>query len=611
MAGPGLDALVLGVGSYSHVAKGPIFKDGFTNLTQAQLADASRAVFSFCDWLIDRRASFPVPLSSVELLLSAPGEGPTLFDRVNIERCTSENVERAVWAWRKRAERHQEGMTLLYCCGLGAAVAPGNYILLLENFGASVDLEGAALDLDGLYLGMMPSRARIDISRRQLYFYNLTSPEPSRGERPWGWGGPGLRELTNFRRPLAPILDGTPDDRKSSILTTFAPARSFTSTSAGIGTSSDLLLEALDGGAATRANKEWVVTVESVASLLGSRDLNVARSIRSVGFEQAGIIRRVSGPPPGKALVFDRRRIMQDRPGLHALIIGVSSYPYLLSDRRDLAETLVLPAITSPTVSAIDIYNWLLAHQDDLSVPLASIRLLLSPSKQERPLVELQRERGDFATLEKTLQAAAHWREDCSSHPDNMAFFYFAGHGARRETDDTVLLLENFADGFGGLLRNAVDVKTLTAGMKPGPSRNNMARRQLYFIDACRVDPDEFKKFEYLDTTQIFTVEAGGIDDRIVSKFHAALPGTKAFARPLHASFFADALVQSLSKAVVDHDGKRAVTAQSLSEELQRQIDQINANVLGPYKLRQDYSLEGQQLQNLNKLVIWSSRDRP
>jgi hypothetical protein len=125
-----------------------------------------------------------------------------------------------------------------------------------------------------------------------------------------------------------------------------------------------------------------------------------------------------------------------------------------------------------------------------------------------------------------------------------MTWFYFAGHGVRRSRSDTVLLLEDFGAA-GATLACTADLGNLIEGMSPSAARR-LARTQLYFVDACRVLPEKFKRYESLQCPPVFDVELEG-DDRNLAIYFAALPGRLAYARPARQTVFSEALLHCLS----------------------------------------------------------------
>ena len=296
-------------------------------------------------------------------------------------------------------------------------------------------------------------------------------------------------------------------------------------------------------------------------------------------------------------LVFDNRGAY---PGLHALIIGVSAYPDLPRSNQPLdPRHYGMRQLSSPSLAAYRIYQWLTAPDTRLPVPLASCRMLLMPSA-----AEIQTEPGlhrfnlPWKTID-VLQEAAAWRDDVSTSRDNFSFFYFAGHGVQRSIGDSVMLLPGFGDGIGGTLKDAIDTWTIVAGMAPTTARPDIAQTQFYFVDACRILPEEFKKFERMNTTEVFNVALNSRDDRRAPIFYAAIPGTVANGLRGQQTLFSKALIECLTGAggeptdEEDAQGnpKWRVSVHSLDKALSARIGVLNAR-LGA---NQDYDPGGSQ----------------
>lgn len=295
-------------------------------------------------------------------------------------------------------------------------------------------------------------------------------------------------------------------------------------------------------------------------------------------------------------LVFDKRNELQGQPGLHALIAGVSAYRYLPKENEPLApENFGLRQLSSTALTAYKVYRWLLDHQQNFPVPLATCRLLLSPSPDEVAAEPNLNGKGEPCILENFLVAADDWRNDAGSHQGNMTFFYFAGHGVQRTKDDAVLLLEDFAERGGGPLRNAVDINNIFKGMAKSNTHPNIAQTQLYFVDACRDFLSAFKNFEPEDTTPVFRVQLSGEDKRTAPIFYAAAPGTKAIGIRREQTLFSKALFDCLNGdagELKDVDGQERwhVSVHSLNRALKTKIDEWN-NTL---RAEQDFILSGQ-----------------
>ena len=143
--GPGMHALIIGVGKYPHLIEGggelaakPL---GLGQLTSPPLSAAH-----LIDWCLGRLpgrlagyTNAALPLASVEAVVSAPtplqvnnGQGV-----VTVETATLANVQAAFKAWLARLKQDSNNIGIFYFCGHGIAV-PDQY-LLLEDFGIDSD----------------------------------------------------------------------------------------------------------------------------------------------------------------------------------------------------------------------------------------------------------------------------------------------------------------------------------------------------------------------------------------------------------------------------------------------------------------------------------------
>src|SRR5215207_8928348 len=154
-------------------------------------------------------------------------------------------------------------------------------------------------------------------------------------------------------------------------------------------------------------------------------------------------------------LILDRRAEL-DGPGLHALVAGVSRYPHLPGgDGAPAAQALGMQQLTSCALSAFRIASWLRSRADRLTAPLATLRLLLSPSADEERVEPALRGVADACTFDALRKSIAAWRTSAQENLHDATVFYFAGHGVQRSKGDAVLLCEDFGNGIGGILDNA------------------------------------------------------------------------------------------------------------------------------------------------------------
>jgi hypothetical protein len=305
------------------------------------------------------------------------------------------------------------------------------------------------------------------------------------------------------------------------------------------------------------------------------------------------------------ALVFDNRHNLQGSAGIHALIAGVSHYTHLPGGGGPPAkEEWDLPQLSATALTGYKIYRWLIDHRKELLKPLATVRLLLSPSAaEESKIAQGMTEIRDAlagepvtlsdtpsrCTLDTFAAEAGRWKTDAISdtHDEHLTFFYFAGHGIQRKNNDPVLLVEDFGNpDWNNPVAKTVAFNALFEGMAPpSDSQQKIARTQLYFVDACRVPPKELKKYSFPNVGDILGVELGGEDRRSAPIFYATVSNTKAYAKSGEQTLFSEALIDCLNgdavkpTKVTDDSGyaRYHVSIYSLAETLNAKAEALRA----------------------------------
>jgi hypothetical protein len=266
------------------------------------------------------------------------------------------------------------------------------------------------------------------------------------------------------------------------------------------------------------------------------------------------------------SLILDRRAALAGKPGLHAVLIGVSDYAHLPSADDPPGEGLAaLRKLRSSSLSAYALFRKLeaLDAEGRLVRPLATVRFLNSPAPEELAKGPALAGLGAPATRTGIAQALAAWRTDVATSRDNQSLFYFCGHGIRRSLEESILLAADFLDPTPGIpkLFNSFRLSNIRNGMVPGPSFPEIGREQFYFVDACREKPDALDTLDTTETPKIFDAELGGLDDRRAPVFFATMTGGLAAGLPAQPTFFADALIWAM-----DHGsfGARALDGQGV-----------------------------------------------
>ena len=249
---------------------------------------------------------------------------------------------------------------------------------------------------------------------------------------------------------------------------------------------------------------------------------------------------------------------LASHPGLHALLIGISDYPHLKGGRGSVArDTYGMGQLASPCLSAFRLYQWLVRRKmrdrNHPPVPLASCYLLLAPSAEE---LQAEPELSWYTTgcdLGQFRECASAWRRAAASSPSNMTLFYFAGHGVQTSDRNGVLLMQDFLENEELPLEKSVDIGHIRGCMVPTGFWGSIARTQLYFVDACRVLPSQFRNFPELRPSK--WCEPGfnfQVDDRLAPVFFAALPGAQSFGVRGDQTFLGKALVECLDGAAAE-----------------------------------------------------------
>ena len=174
---------------------------------------------------------------------------------------------------------------------------------------------------------------------------------------------------------------------------------------------------------------------------------------------------------------------LSNRPQTHALVIGVGGYPHMpggVDPRTQVQlDVGVLKQLTSPAPSAVFFTQWLLDRSAAWRAPVGTVDLLVTPAPGQRagrPATV----RGTPATMANIRQAYDAWKQRCDSHPDNIAVFYFCGHGL--EKSEQYLLAEDFGADPNNSWLGSFGFDSTRAAF-----HECKARTQCFFIDACRV----------------------------------------------------------------------------------------------------------------------------
>jgi hypothetical protein len=170
-------------------------------------------------------------------------------------------------------------------------------------------------------------------------------------------------------------------------------------------------------------------------------------------------------------------------PGMHALVIGVGGYAHLAdgtgTEIDDPLQYGNLGQLTSPPRSAFAFANWLReSNRDSWKAPLATIDVLISSAPNDPEPAGSGLTFQD-ATIDGIRGAFGDWKRRCGSDPDNIAMFYFCGHGLQSE--EQILLASDFGRFADSHFTGAFAFDSTRSGFLQCPPKT-----QCFFIDACR-----------------------------------------------------------------------------------------------------------------------------
>lgn len=236
-------------------------------------------------------------------------------------------------------------------------------------------------------------------------------------------------------------------------------------------------------------------------------------------------------PPP---LIFNDEA---QKPGLHALIIGVSVYDFLgkvatkPTDPTMLTISNSLPQLEGPAQAARDLADFLIARKDRLTKPLSTLRFLAAPSQAEAAAGSTAFQ-GVMAPTSDNIEAAIKdWQKDAARSNDEATLFFFSGHGTQVSKVDSIILPQDFLGGTT-VFDKTTKVMDIWNGMAVSKTVPAIAQNQFYFIDACRDDQDLYRTLDTSDVRKPLFIDPLGVDKRNAPIFFAAGPGQQTKVQP-------------------------------------------------------------------------------
>lgn len=235
----------------------------------------------------------------------------------------------------------------------------------------------------------------------------------------------------------------------------------------------------------------------------------------------------------------------------HIFLIGVGGYPYLKGGthaKQQFGELAELGQLTSPIASIAALYDKIIEYQsgDVWSQKLGSVEILMTPTPNT-PQPILPGLAIENASLSNIRKAYFDWKDRCDQHEDNVALFFFCGHGFQKKYH---FLL---ADDFGEIPQNP-----WTGAFNFDDTRDAFyscqAKSPIFLVDACRqVTVDMLEK----DLT-VAPIDNPSLLNPEESKNHLTLKATASgqasYGQVNQPTYFTKAVISGLDGLVAKQD---------------------------------------------------------
>jgi hypothetical protein len=183
-----------------------------------------------------------------------------------------------------------------------------------------------------------------------------------------------------------------------------------------------------------------------------------------------------------------------NEPGVHALIIGISEYPFMAGGARsgDVSNNYGLGQLYVSAKTAARLFGWLRARDSFAERPLKSCRLLLSPQhgREAEYVAAVAGENFDLPDFESVRRNIIAWadefrRQRSAQFQANASIFFFSGHGLEYSSTPSIVA-RDFLDPTSGEAGLQYNVAIL--GLRNALRTYNLSA-SFFFIDACRNVP--------------------------------------------------------------------------------------------------------------------------
>lgn len=236
------------------------------------------------------------------------------------------------------------------------------------------------------------------------------------------------------------------------------------------------------------------------------------------------------------ALIYNEKQ--EGTPGTHVFIVGVGTYPHFPGHTAETPEG----QIDSAANGALEIAGWFMKRFENPDAPLQTVRLLLSGEDQAAQAAERYKIGIEPATFLNVKAEYVAWMNDLASTEDNVAVFYFAGHGFGTE-EMQCLLLEDYNQDPDSPTDGALNYNNLVQSVRV----NRKLNHGWFFVDACRqANLEDVARNEWGRKLNTKMTPLGGPTSCL--QLFSAAPGEEALGEEGKVTFFAAALAEALEK---------------------------------------------------------------
>lgn len=263
-------------------------------------------------------------------------------------------------------------------------------------------------------------------------------------------------------------------------------------------------------------------------------------------------------------------------PGTHVLVIGIGRYPHLVDGGApEFAMAMNMGQLESPPQSAREVAEWFLDAAGGFHNPERPLRSLQMLCSAKAPVSMPDAGGGAKvvagATKAAVKQAVKDWMARAGRNPENMAVFYFCGHGLAFGEAENSLLLEEFGADAHDPMTDAIAFDDMRMGLM----RHCAAKYQIHLIDACRTPPVAAFVDTFGDRQTGDPLVSAGLSrklrDKVAPVYFATGLASPAYGVPDQPSLFTQGLLQSMrGPASRDKDDHWEVQIPALAEGINK-----------------------------------------